>query len=191
MILPIVAYGTAVLREETEEIDKDYPDLGLLIEDMFETMYAAKGVGLAAPQIGKAIRLFIVDASGFNDEDEYPELENFKRVFINPIIVEESGTAWKFEEGCLSIPGIREDVSRQPDITIEYYNEKFELIEETLDGIAARVIQHEYDHIEAILFTDKINPLRKRLIKGKLNDIAKGNIKVKYRMKFPLVKAKH
>lgn len=191
MILPIVAYGTAVLREETEEIDKDYPDLGLLIEDMFETMYAAKGVGLAAPQIGKAIRLFIVDASGFNDEDEYPELENFKRIFINPIIIEESGAAWKFEEGCLSIPGIREDVSRQPDVTIEYYNEKFELIEETLNGISARIVQHEYDHIEATLFTDKINPLRKRLIKGKLNDIAKGNIKVKYRMKFPLIKAKH
>jgi len=191
MILPIVAYGTPVLREETKEIEQDYPDLNLLIEDMFETMYAAKGVGLAAPQIGRAIRLFIVDASGFNEDDEHPELEGFKRIYINPIIVEESGKEWKFEEGCLSIPGIREDVSRQPNITIEYYNEKFELIEETLDGIAARVIQHEYDHIETVLFTDKINPLRKRLIKGKLNDIAKGNIKVNYRMKFPLVKAKH
>jgi peptide deformylase len=191
MILPIVAYGTAVLRKETEEIDKDYPDLDILIENMFETMYAAKGVGLAAPQIDRAIRLFIVDASGFNDEGEYPELENFKRIFINPIIVEESGKDWKFEEGCLSIPGIREDVSREPNITIEYYNEKFELIEEKLDGISARIVQHEYDHIEATLFTDKINPLKKRLIKGKLNDIAKGNIKVNYRMKFPLVKAKH
>jgi peptide deformylase len=191
MILPIVAYGTAVLRQETEEIDKDYPDLDILIEDMFETMYAAKGVGLAAPQIDRAIRLFIVDASGFNEDDEHPELADFKRVFINPIIVEEAGKEWKFEEGCLSIPGIREDVSRQPNVTIEYYNEKFELIEETLDGIAARVVQHEYDHIETILFTDKINPLKKRLIKGKLNDIAKGNIKVNYRMKFPLVKAKH
>ena len=191
MILPIVAYGDAVLRKETEEIDKDYPDLDLLLADMFETMYAAKGVGLAAPQIGKAIRLFIIDASGFNEDDEHPELQGFKRVFINPIIIEESGKEWKFEEGCLSIPGIREDVSRQPNVTIEYYNEKFELIEETLDGIAARIIQHEYDHIEATLFTDRINPLRKRLIKGKLNDIAKGNIKVNYRMKFPLVKAKH
>ena len=191
MILPIVAYGTAVLRKETEEIDKDYPDLDILIEDMFETMYAAKGVGLAAPQIDRAIRLFIVDASGFNDDGEYPELADFKRVFINPIIVEESGKEWKFEEGCLSIPGIREDVSRKPNVTIEYYNEKFELIEEQIDGIAARVVQHEYDHIEATLFTDKINPLKKRLIKGKLNDIAKGNIKVNYRMKFPLVKAKH
>lgn len=191
MILPIVAYGTPVLREETEEIDQNYPDLNLLIEDMWETMYASKGVGLAAPQIGKAIRLFVIDASGFNEDNEHPELEGFKRVFINPIILEETGKEWKFEEGCLSIPGIREDVSRKPEVTIEYYNEKFELIEEKIDGIAARVVQHEYDHIEGVLFTDKINPLRKRLIKGKLNDIAKGNIKVNYRMKFPLVKAKH
>lgn len=191
MILPIVAYGTPVLREETEEIDKDYPDFNLLIEDMWETMYASKGVGLAAPQIGKAIRLFIVDASGFNEDGDHPELEGFKRVFINPIIVEETGKEWKFEEGCLSIPGIREDVSRKPTVTIEYFNEQFELIEEKIEGIAARVVQHEYDHIEGVLFTDHINPLRKRLIKGKLNDIAKGNIKVNYRMKFPLVKAKH
>ncbi len=191
MILPVVAYGTPVLREETEEIDKNYPDLNLLIEDMWETMYASKGVGLAAPQIGKAIRLFIVDASGFNEDGDHPELDNFKRVFINPIIIEETGKEWKFEEGCLSIPGIREDVSRKPIVTIEYYNENFELVEETIDGIAARIIQHEYDHIEGVLFTDLINPLRKRFIKGKLNDIAKGNIKVNYRMKFPLVKAKH
>ncbi|MDG1475876.1 MAG: peptide deformylase [Vicingaceae bacterium] len=191
MILPIVAYGTPVLREETEEIEKDYPDLDILIKDMFETMYASKGVGLAAPQIGRAIRLFIVDASGFNEDDEHPELADFKRVYINPIIVEETGKEWKFEEGCLSIPGIREDVSRKSVVTIEYYNENFELVEETVDGIAARVVQHEYDHIEATLFTDLINPLRKRLIKGKLNDIAKGNVKVNYRMKFPLVKAKH
>ena len=191
MILPIVAYGDTVLRQETEEIDKDYPDLDILIEDMFETMYAAKGVGLAAPQIGLPIRLFIIDASGFNEEGEHPELADSKRVFINPIILEENGTPWKFEEGCLSIPGIREDVSRKPDVTIEYYNEQFELIEEKISGIAARIIQHEYDHIEATLFTDRINPLRKRLIKGKLNDIAKGNIKVGYRMKFPLLKAKH
>jgi len=191
MILPIVAYGTPVLREETDEIEKDYPDLDILLKNMFETMYASKGVGLAAPQIGKAIRLFIVDASGFNDEGEYPELADFKRIYINPIIVEESGKEWKFEEGCLSIPGIREDVSRKSVVTVEYYNENFELVEETLDGIAARVVQHEYDHIEAVLFTDLINPLRKRLIKGKLNDIAKGNIQVSYRMKFPLVKAKH
>ncbi len=191
MNLPIVAYGDPVLRKETEEIDQDYPDLDILIEDMFETMYSAKGVGLAAPQIGKAIRLFIIDASGFNEENEHPELEGFKRVFINPIILEEKGEEWKFEEGCLSIPGIREVVSRKPVIVIEYYNENFELIEEIIDGIPARIIQHEYDHLEGVLFTDKINPLKKRLTKGKLNNIAKGNIKINYRMKFPLVKAKH
>ena len=190
MILPIVAYGDPVLRKETEEIDENYPDLKFLISDMFETMYSAQGVGLAAPQVGLPIRLFIVDTSGFNEGGEHPELANFKRVFINPIIIEETGDKWKFEEGCLSIPGIREDVSRQAIITIEYYNENFELIEEKLDGVAARVIQHEYDHIEKILFIDKINPLKKRLLKGKLNDITKGNIKVNYRMKFPLIKMK-
>lgn len=189
MILPIIAYGDSVLRKECEEIENDYPDLKLVLENMFETMYNAQGVGLAAPQVGLPIRIFIVDASPF-DEDE-PGLKNFKRVFINPIIIEEEGKEWKFEEGCLSIPGIREDVTRKPNITIEYYNEKFELVEEDLDGLAARIVQHEYDHIEGILFTDKINPLKKRLIKGKLNDIAKGNIKVKYRMKFPLIKSKH
>jgi len=191
MILPIVAYGDTVLRKETAEIEENYPNLKALIEDMFETMYAAKGVGLAAPQINKAIRLFIVDAAAFNEDGEEPELADFKRVFINPIIIEENGTPWKFEEGCLSIPGIREDVNRKPDVLIEYYNEKFELVEEKLSGLAARVVQHEYDHIEGILFTDKINPLKKRLIKGKLNDIAKGNVKVNYRMKFPLLKVKH
>jgi len=189
MILPIVAYGSPVLRKEAEEIDQDYPNLKILIENMFDTMHKAQGVGLAAPQIGRAIRLFIVDASPF--EEEEPALANFQRVYINPIIVEESGKEWKFEEGCLSIPGIREDVSRKPNIVIEYYNENFELIEETLSGMAARIVQHEYDHIESVLFTDRINPIRKRFVKGKLNDIAKGNIKINYRMKFPLVKAKH
>lgn len=190
MILPIVAYGTPVLREETEEIDENYPDFQLLLENMFETMYQAQGVGLAAPQIGLPIRVFIVDASPFNSDGDEPELENFKRVFINPIIIEENGSEWKFEEGCLSIPGIREDVSRKEELTIEYYNENFELVEEHLDGLAARVVQHEYDHIEGVLFTDKINPLKRRLLKGKLNDIAKGNIKVGYRMNFPLSKQK-
>jgi len=192
MIRPIIAYGDPVLRKKAVEIDEDYPDLKLVLEDMFETMYSSQGVGLAAPQIGLSIRLFIVDAAPFVDEDEEdPEgLRDFKRVFINPIIIEETGTAWKFEEGCLSIPGIREDVSRQPDLIIEYYNEKFELVEEKLTGLAARVVQHEYDHIEGVLFIDKINPLKKQLIKGKLTDITKGNIKVNYRMKFPLVKGK-
>ncbi len=190
MILPIVAYGDPVLRKETEEIDANYPDLKQLIADMFETMYHSKGVGLAAPQIGLPIRLFIVDAAGFNEDGEAPELEGFKRVFINPIIIEEKGKEWKFEEGCLSIPGIREEVSRKPELTIEYYNEKFELVEEKLDGLGARVVQHEYDHIEGILFIDKINPLRKQLIKSRLNAIVKGEIKVGYRMKFPLLKNK-
>ncbi len=183
MILPIVAYGDPVLKKEAEEINKDYPFLEELIDNMFETMYEAEGVGLAAPQIGKSIRLFIVDASPF--EEEEPKLKGFKKVFINPIIVEEEGEEWNFNEGCLSIPGIREDVKRQPQITIEYYNEKFELIEETYKGIAARVIQHEYDHIEGVLFTDLINPLKRRLLKGRLNNISKGNVKVPYRMKFP------
>ena len=183
MILPIVAYGDPVLKREAEEIDKDYPFLGELIENMWETMYKAEGVGLAAPQVGKSIRLFIVDCSPF-EEDE-PELKNFKKVFINPIILEEEGKEWNFNEGCLSIPTIREDVSRKPKITIEYYDEKFNLLEETFEGLAARVIQHEYDHVEGILFTDHVNPLKKRLLSGKLNNISKGNVKVPYRMKFP------
>lgn len=192
MIRPIIAYGDPVLRKKAVEIDEDYPDLNLLLEDMFETMYNSQGVGLAAPQIGLSIRIFIVDAAPFVDDDEEdPEgLRDFKRIFINPIIIEETGKEWKFEEGCLSIPGIREDVSRQPDIIVEYYNEKFELLEEKLSGLPARIVQHEYDHIEGILFTDKINPLKKQLLKSKLNDIAKGNVKVNYRMKFPLVKGK-
>ena len=192
MIRPIIAYGDPVLRKKAVEIEADYPDLNLLLEDMFETMYNSQGVGLAAPQIGLSIRLFIIDAEPFVDEDEedVEGLRDFKRVIINPIIIEETGIEWKFEEGCLSIPGIREDVSRKPDIIVEYYNENFELVEEKLSGLAARVVQHEYDHIEGILFTDKINPLKKQLLKGKLNDITKGNIKVNYRMKFPLVKGK-
>lgn len=190
MILPIIAYGDPILRKVGEEIDANYPDLKKLISDMFETMENSKGVGLAAPQIGLPIRLFIVDTSGFNEDGDYPELENFKRVFINPIIIEETGKEWKFEEGCLSIPGIREEVVRKPNLIIEYYNEKFELIEEKLDGLAARVIQHEYDHIEGVLFIDKINPLKKQLIKGKLSAIVKGEVKVNYRMKFPLIKSK-
>lgn len=190
MILPIIAYGDAVLRKQTEEIDANYPDLNQLISDMFETMENSKGVGLAAPQIGLPIRLFIVDTAGFNEDGEHPELADFKRVFINPIIIEETGKEWKFEEGCLSIPGIREEVARKPNLTIEYYNQNFELVEEKLDGLAARVVQHEYDHIEGVLFIDKINPLKKQLLKGKLNAITKGEIKVNYRMKFPLIKGR-
>ncbi len=183
MILPIIAYGDPVLKREAEEIDADYPFLTELIENMYETMYNAEGVGLAAPQIGKSIRLFMVDASPFEEDD--PELKDFKKTFINPIIIEEKGDKWSFNEGCLSIPGIRADVERQPEITIEYYDEDFNLKEETYSGIAARIIQHEYDHIEGILFTDKINPLKRRLLNSRLNNISHGNVKVPYRMKFP------
>lgn len=183
MILPIVAYGDPVLKREAEEIEEDYPDLKGLIANMYETMYNAEGVGLAAPQIGKSIRLFIVDASPF-EEDE-PQLKNFKKTFINPIIIEEEGESWSFNEGCLSIPGVRADVERQPKITIEYMDESFNLIEEEYSGLAARIIQHEYDHIEGILFTDKINSLKRRLLTSKLNNISQGNVRVPYRMKFP------
>lgn len=195
MILPIVAYGDPVLRKETEEIDKDYTDLDVLIENMFETMYEARGIGLAAPQIGRAIRLFVVDATPFEDDEDLSEEERtlaatFKKVFINAYIVEESGDEWAFNEGCLSIPDVREDVFRQPEITIEYLDENFKEHRETYSGIVARIIQHEYDHIEGILFTDKLSPLKKRLIKSKLTNISKGKINVDYRMRFPKAKKK-
>jgi len=185
MILPVIAYGDPVLKKKAEEIDENYPNLKELIDSMFETMYASNGVGIAAPQIGRSIRLFVIDASAVAEgEDGDPSCEDFKRVFINPIIFEESGTEWSCEEGCLSIPRIREDVKRKPKLKIEYYDENWELYEEELEGFAARVVQHEYDHIEGILFTDRINPLRKQLLKGKLRDIQKGNISTDYRMKF-------
>lgn len=186
MIYPIVAYGDPVLRREADEIDENYEGLTSLIQNMFETMYNASGVGLAAPQIGKSIRLFIVDASSFADEE--PELEDFKKVFINPIILEEQGKEWEFNEGCLSIPGIREDIYRKPEITIEYYDENFDLKEETYNGMAARIIQHEYDHIEGVLFVDHIPPLRKKILKPRLDKIGKGDVKVAYKMKFPFKK---
>lgn len=182
-ILPIVAYGDPVLKKMAEEIDENYEGLEDLINNMFETMYNASGVGLAAPQIGLSIRLFIVDATPFSDE--HPELDGFTKVFINPIILEETGKKWDFNEGCLSIPGIREDVSREPKILIEYYDENWELKEETFDGIAARIIQHEYDHIEGVLFTDRLPALKRRMLKGRLNDITRGNVDVDYRMRFP------
>ena len=184
MVMPIVAYGDPVLKKMAEEIDESYKDLKGFIEDMYETMYDASGVGLAAPQVGRSIRLFIIDGEKYSDEDE--SLANFKKVFINPIILEEAGKEWIFNEGCLSIPGIREDVKRKPDIVLEYYDENFVLIEEEFNGVAARIIQHEYDHVDGVLFTDRINPLRRRLLKGKLHNIAKGNIEVDYKMKFPL-----
>lgn len=189
MILPIYAYGDPILRKETVEINADYPELKQLIDNMFETMYLSHGVGLAAPQIGLNIRLFIVDAVPMAEEDEYleirNELESFKKVFINAKILKEEGEVWKFNEGCLSIPDIREDVKRQETITIEYFDENFEKKTETFSDVRARIIQHEYDHIEGILFTDLLSPLKKKLLHRRLTDIKKGNIKVPYKMKFP------
>ena len=191
MILPIVAYGTPVLKKRAVDVELDDPDLNALIANMWETMYAASGVGLAAPQVGLSLRLFVVDASPFAEDDDLEEheraqLKDFKQVFINPVIEEESGEAWAFTEGCLSLPAIREDVSRQEHLTILYTTEKGEVKTERYSGLAARVIQHEYDHIEGVLFTDKLSPLKKRLIKGKLTNISKGKIAVDYKMKFPL-----
>ncbi len=195
MILPIVAYGDPVLRQKAKEINEDYSKLDELLENMFETMYGARGIGLAAPQVGFPIRLFIVDATPFEDDDDLTEDERefvstFKKVFINAKIVDETGDEWAFNEGCLSIPDINEDVFRKPQITIEYQDENFKKHKETFDGIVARIIQHEYDHIEGILFTDKLSPLKKRLIKGRLANISKGKIDVSYRMKFPMAKKK-
>ena len=192
MVLPIVAYGDPVLKKEAVEISEDYPALGEVISNMFETMEAAQGVGLAAPQVGLGIRLFVVDTTPFADDDDVDEerrkLKGFRKVFINPIILEEGGQPWSFNEGCLSIPGIREDVYRKPRIVIEYYDEQFKLKEEVYEGLRARVIQHEYDHIEGVLFTDRLNPLRKQLLKKKLDNITRGIVDVDYKMKFPKVK---
>ena len=188
MKLPIVAYGDPVLKKVAVDIDENYPELPALIENMFETMYNASGVGLAAPQVGLSIRLFVIDATPFADEDA--SLATFKKAFINPVITEESGKEWKFNEGCLSIPDIREDVSRKAQIKISYYDEKWLHHEETYNGLAARVIQHEYDHIEGKLFTDRISPLKKTMLKGKLDAIVKGNVNPGYKMKFASNKKK-
>ncbi|WP_028295909.1 peptide deformylase [Olivibacter sitiensis] len=189
MKLPIIAYGDPVLKRKAEEIDQDYPNLGELVENMFETMYGAHGVGIAAPQVGLSIRLFVIDADPFADDDE-PDLKGFKKVFINAQIVDEEGEKWAFNEGCLSIPDIREDIERHETIHIRYYDENWTLHEESYSGVAARVIQHEYDHIEGKLFTDRIGVLRKALIKSKLDAISKGQVKVDYKMKFPNTKIK-
>lgn len=191
-ILAIEAYGSKVLRKMGEDIDKDYPNLDELIENMFETMYNASGVGLAAPQIGIPIRLFIIDASPFAEPDDDGNvdemakgLENFKKVFINAEIINEEGEEWGFEEGCLSIPKIREEVYREEKIRMTYYDENWNFHDEEFDGFAARIIQHEYDHIDGVLFTDHLKPLRKRLIQRKLKDISMGKVDIAYRMKFP------
>lgn len=186
MIFPIYAYGSPVLKKVAADIDKDYEGLNELIENMWDTMYKSDGVGLAAPQIGKSIRLFIIDASPMDEEDEI--LANLKKVFINAQIVEEEGEEWEFNEGCLSVPNIREDIKRKSKIKIQYYDENFNYHEEEYDDIAARVIQHEHDHLNGVLFVDRLSALKKRLLKGKLIDIAKGKVQVSYKMKCPIKK---
>ncbi|MDX1363150.1 MAG: peptide deformylase [Arenibacter latericius] len=193
MILPIVAYGDPVLRKVANDIDKDYPNLDQLVNNMWDTMYNAYGVGLAAPQVGLPIRLFVIDTTPFSEDEDLSEeeqkaLNGFKKVFINAQIVEETGEEWAFNEGCLSIPEIREDVSRKDTLTITYLDADFKSHTETYEGLLARVIQHEYDHIEGVLFTDKLSTLKKRLLKSRLSNISKGKVKVDYRMRFPLQK---
>lgn len=193
MILPIRAYGDPVLKKMAQDIEPGHSGLKELVADMFETMYAANGVGLAAPQIGQSIRLFIVDASPFAEDDdgnptEEAHLKDFKKIFINPYIVEEDGEEWGFEEGCLSIPNIREEVVREERIVLQYLDENFKEHEEEFTGFAARVIQHEHDHLDGILFVDHLAPLRRRLINGKLRDISRGKTDVKYKMRFTPVK---
>lgn len=195
MILPIVAYGDPVLRKVGVEITKDYPNLSELIQNMKDTMANAQGVGLAAPQVDKAIRLFIVNTTPFSEDDDLDEtdqklLAGFNKIFINAKITNEEGEEWAFSEGCLSIPEVREDVFRKPKITIEYQDENFEKHTEIYEGLIARVVQHEYDHIEGILFTDKISSLKKRLIKKKLENISKGKVNADYRMKITPIKNK-
>ncbi|HQO89838.1 MAG TPA: peptide deformylase [Chitinophagales bacterium] len=182
MILPVTLYGDPVLKKRAEDINADYPSLQDTIKNMWQTMYGASGVGLAAPQVGLSIRLFIVDTEQLADKKN-KDFKGIKKAFINPTILEESGMEWKYEEGCLSIPGIREDVYRKPVVKIRYFDESFVEHTETYDDINARVIQHEYDHIEGILFIDKLKPLTKKLISPKLNKIMKGEVKTDYRVK--------
>ncbi|MFN2438319.1 MAG: peptide deformylase [Chitinophagaceae bacterium] len=193
MILPIVAYGHPVLRKIAHDINEDYPNLSKLLEDMWETMYASNGVGLAAPQINKSIRVFVMDSSQiFNNMDErareeeaYPDDPGIKQVFINAHIVEEHGDDWPYNEGCLSIPKIREDIDRAQEVTIEFQDDNFKKHRQTYNGITARIILHEYDHIEGKLFIDHISVLKRKLLKRKLDDISKGAVRVDYKMMFP------
>jgi peptide deformylase len=182
-------YGDPVLRQRAKDVEPG-TDLSQLIEDMYETMHAAQGIGLAAPQIGRSIRLFVVDGTGLEKDDDEAEegMEDFKKAFINPVMLEELGTPWDFEEGCLSIPNIREKISRKETIRIRYYDENWQLKEEEYDGMQARIIQHEYDHIEGKLFIDYLTSLKKRLLKGKLTDISRGDVKTEYRILAPLRK---
>lgn len=182
MVLPIFAFGQPVLTKKAVAIEENYDDLSKLLEDMWETMYHAEGIGIAAPQIGKSIRIFLVDTVQAMDEGK--EDQGIKKVFINAQVIEESGKEWSYEEGCLSIPHIRGDVSRLDTVTIRYCDEKFNEFTETFTGVNARVIQHEYDHIEGVLFTDKLKPLKKKLIGRKLESIRKGKVRADYRLKF-------
>lgn len=190
MIFPIVAYGSPVLRKVANEINSDYSELDLLLEDMWETMYYSNGVGLAAPQINKDIRIFIIDSTQIfegmeiDEKKNYSDSPGFKGVFINPKVINMAGDEWSYNEGCLSIPKIREDIYRREEVTISFLNEKFEPYEKTFNGITARVILHEYDHLEGKLFIDYLKPLKKKLLQSKLNDISKGKIKVDYKMSF-------
>ncbi len=179
MIYPIVVYGHPILRKIAEDVDQDYPGLDQIIKDMFETMYYAEGVGLAAPQIGKSIRIFVIDGKPLADEE--PSLEDFKKTFINAHIEEKTGDFMLMSEGCLSIPNIREEVNRESHIRITYYDENWVFHDEVYDGYKARIIQHEYDHLDGIMFTDKVSPLRRRLLKGKLNSISKGKFEADYK----------
>jgi peptide deformylase len=193
MILPIVAYGNPVLRKMSHDIDEAYPNLDKLIEDMWETMYASNGVGLAAPQVGRDIRVFVMDSAQIfanmdeqdREEENYPDAPGIKQVFINAHIVEEHGDDWAYNEGCLSIPKIREDIYRAEEVTLEYMDENFQQHTKTFNGITGRIILHEYDHIDGKLFIDYLSPLKRKLLKRKLDDISKGNVKVDYKMSFP------
>jgi len=183
MILPIVAYGHTTLRRKAADIGRDYPGLDTLIADMFETMYSSNGVGLAAPQVNLSVRLIVIDADAFSEE--FPEVKGCKKVLINPRLIEESGKEWLFNEGCLSVPDIREDILRKSDIRIQYLDEHFNAFDERYSGVLARIIQHEYDHLEGVLFVDRVSTLRKAFLRKKLLDISHGNIEVKYKMIFP------
>ncbi len=182
MIYPIVAYGNPVLKKRAVEVEPGSIDVKELAEDMFETMHHAQGIGLAAPQIGKSLRMFVIDGAALEDE----EMQDFKKVFINPVILKEYGDDWLFEEGCLSIPTIREDVNRNSQLRIRYFDENWAEHEAEFDGMKARIIQHEYDHIEGILFTDHLSAFKKRLLKSKLSNISRGQVSVEYRMSFPV-----
>jgi peptide deformylase len=192
MILPIVAYGNPILRKVGHDIDENYPNLDKLIEDMWETMYASNGVGLAAPQVGRDIRLFVMDSAQIfsnmdekdKEEENYPDAPGIKQVFINAHIIEEHGDDWSYNEGCLSIPKIREDIYRAEEVTLEYLDQNFKKHTRTFNGVTARIILHEYDHIDGKLFIDYLSPLKRKLLKRKLDDISKGNIKVDYKMSF-------